>query len=600
MRGAGKYNGIVIFDRWDGCHLYSGVYDMEVSEKIKERLRPYNGRAILVDAKEVSQPMNPGDGLITKLEVLGPAEEPSAKTGFNAPPLIDGLSLSAAPNFPAGGPGEFVVSLRNIGPIPVEIDLGVLGPTLFAKKTANSCEELMGSPSDGPSYAAVTRRSIPFLYAGGANSCGMGDKRIRVNLFLERGLVFAQRRSLAAGEALEIPIRFELTPGSYEFVAGYGGGVHVSRLLATERYGFDIDTAGRAHLVGYAVNANLNRPPPHTGPACGKVEPIGKEAASGAKVYLWPYPLDHGEPRAISSTVADAAGSFRFDGVRDGKYVITATLQRPTSVLAGTVGALHAADAPALDLPVASGQCPLQIHLARQPVYSVIGHTEPNLPSAPVRKVQVWMTAGNAYPYQAETVVHPDGRYEFHNLPAGDYYLAAGQTGSGFELSGDIEDLDIPIHWPDQGKSGNGPIPRDMQIRFNQSMAEVALTQVHEAENTYAKRYGKGFSANLGQLGPPPSWLAPGLDRAGLFDPLHDLRGLDEGALTYTSEGYRFTYVPGGRDSAGKVASYEITARPVEYGKTGTHSFWMDETGAIHQTELDRSATRGDPKAEFQ
>ena len=28
--GPGKYNGVVIFDRWGGCHLYAGVFVMEV------------------------------------------------------------------------------------------------------------------------------------------------------------------------------------------------------------------------------------------------------------------------------------------------------------------------------------------------------------------------------------------------------------------------------------------------------------------------------------------------------------------------------------------------------------------------------------------
>jgi hypothetical protein len=32
VRGPGKYNGVVIFDRWGACHLYSGVYLMEISE----------------------------------------------------------------------------------------------------------------------------------------------------------------------------------------------------------------------------------------------------------------------------------------------------------------------------------------------------------------------------------------------------------------------------------------------------------------------------------------------------------------------------------------------------------------------------------------
>ena len=534
IRGPGKYNGVVVFDRWDGCHLYSGVYDMEVSEKVKEVLRPYNGQAVLVDAKEVWQPMNPGDGLITKLEVLGPAEEPSTKTGGNAPPLLDGLVLTAAPNFPKGGRDEFVISLRNTGPAPREIDMGALGPTLFAKKTANGCQQLMGSPSDGPSYAAATRTSIPFLYSGGANSCGSGEEQIRIRLFLEPGLVFAERRSLAPGEAVEVPIRFELTPGEYEFVAGYGGAVHASRLLASSRYGFDVDAAGRAHLVGDAVKANLNRLPAGTGLACGKVGLPGSQAASGAKVCLWPYPLEKRQPRAVSSTVTDADGSFRFDSVRDGKYVVTAILERPAGVLAGTIGALHAADAPALHLPVASGQCPLEIRLAPQPVYSVAGHSESNPANAPARKVQVRMIAGDAYSFEAETIVQPDGRYEFHNLPEGGYQFFAGWTGSGFKLTGNIEDFGVSIRWPDQnasGKAGSGP--QDMPPSFNQTMAYLALTQLYQAESTYAERYAKGFSANLGQLGPPPSWSGPSTDHAGLFDPVHDSRGLEDGARQF-------------------------------------------------------------------
>ena len=55
IRGPGKYSGVVIFDRLDGCHLYSGAYVMEISEKVKEKLRPFVGQAMLIDAEEVFQ-----------------------------------------------------------------------------------------------------------------------------------------------------------------------------------------------------------------------------------------------------------------------------------------------------------------------------------------------------------------------------------------------------------------------------------------------------------------------------------------------------------------------------------------------------------------
>jgi hypothetical protein len=77
VRGLGKYSGVVVFDRWDGCHLYSGAYVMEISERVKEKLRPFAGHAMLIDAQGVFQPINPGDALITKLQVLVPLKNRS-------------------------------------------------------------------------------------------------------------------------------------------------------------------------------------------------------------------------------------------------------------------------------------------------------------------------------------------------------------------------------------------------------------------------------------------------------------------------------------------------------------------------------------------
>jgi hypothetical protein len=32
IRGPGKYHGVVFYDRWDNCYLFSGVYLMYISE----------------------------------------------------------------------------------------------------------------------------------------------------------------------------------------------------------------------------------------------------------------------------------------------------------------------------------------------------------------------------------------------------------------------------------------------------------------------------------------------------------------------------------------------------------------------------------------
>ena len=76
IRAPGKYSGVVVFDRWDTCYLYSGIYLMYVSQKTKEGLRQYEGKSVEIDAKEVLQIINSGDGLIGKYEFLG-----FAKTG---------------------------------------------------------------------------------------------------------------------------------------------------------------------------------------------------------------------------------------------------------------------------------------------------------------------------------------------------------------------------------------------------------------------------------------------------------------------------------------------------------------------------------------
>jgi hypothetical protein len=46
LRGPGKYCGVVVFDRWDSCTLYSGVFLMYISEGEKEKLRRYSGLAV--------------------------------------------------------------------------------------------------------------------------------------------------------------------------------------------------------------------------------------------------------------------------------------------------------------------------------------------------------------------------------------------------------------------------------------------------------------------------------------------------------------------------------------------------------------------------
>src|SRR5437899_1546657 len=98
IRGPGKYHGVVVFDRWDTCYIYSGVFLMYVSQRAKKKLREYEGHAMIIDALKVDQPINPGDGRIDRLRVIGPAR--SRRPGIQP----DGLVLKVSPESRSGSP----------------------------------------------------------------------------------------------------------------------------------------------------------------------------------------------------------------------------------------------------------------------------------------------------------------------------------------------------------------------------------------------------------------------------------------------------------------------------------------------------------------
>ena len=59
-------------------------------------------------------------------------------------------------------------------------------------------------------------------------------------------------------------------------------------------------------------------------------------------------------------------------------------------------------------------------------------------------------------------------------------------------------------------------------------------------------------------------------------------------ASTHVQSGYRFEY----RKTS--IDSYQITARPLDFGKSGSRNFFVDESGAIRFTAEDRQATAND------
>lgn len=126
----------------------------------------------------------------------------------------------------------------------------------------------------------------------------------------------------------------------------------------------------------------------------------------------------------------------------------------------------------------------------------------------------------------------------------------------------------------------------------NQASAVGTLGSIHKAATTYEETYANGYPLDRWVLVPPPVGTTPGCNAAGLLDATRASR---------QRYGYVFEYWPGPRVETppfgclAGVQSYTISARPLLYGKTGTTSFFADETGIIRQTSKDRRATADDP-----
>jgi hypothetical protein len=89
--------------------------------------------------------------------------------------------------------------------------------------------------------------------------------------------------------------------------------------------------------------------------------------------------------------------------------------------------------------------------------------------------------------------------------------------------------------------------------------------------------YPPNLSALAAPVDPDKKASAEALDSALL-----------SGDSSCIKNGYRFEYLPVLKEQ--RVASYTISARPLEFEETGNHSFLLTADGNIHQTREDRAA----------
>jgi hypothetical protein len=234
LRGPGKYSGVVVFDRWDTCFLLSGPYITYVSSRVKEDLRPYRGKPMQVDAKDVWQPANPGDALIRQYEVLGPAPKPQWR-------VLDGLELIATPDFGFAAKPTFIIEIHNFGASSLKVDVSEVAPVLLS----GDPNPRDFGPSDDVSLAVITRSELGFPPR---NEVSPGDRVYSWSYFTDPQVPPRERIELVSGQSFKTRITFQVITGHYQFMFGYGGGVHEEESLASNAISFDVDELGVAEI----------------------------------------------------------------------------------------------------------------------------------------------------------------------------------------------------------------------------------------------------------------------------------------------------------------------------------------------------------------
>ncbi|HXR32205.1 MAG TPA: hypothetical protein VN830_00745 [Verrucomicrobiae bacterium] len=126
------------------------------------------------------------------------------------------------------------------------------------------------------------------------------------------------------------------------------------------------------------------------------------------------------------------------------------------------------------------------------------------------------------------------------------------------------------------------------EIKNNEQSAVDSMKTLAQAIETYRKTYTR-LPDSLAVLGPPPQGPAKS-EKADLID-----AELAEGRR----DGYSFRYVIVGANASGAPAKYELAAIPIDYGRTGSRSFFRDVLGVLHGA--DRRGAVGsvtDPKVD--
>ncbi len=126
------------------------------------------------------------------------------------------------------------------------------------------------------------------------------------------------------------------------------------------------------------------------------------------------------------------------------------------------------------------------------------------------------------------------------------------------------------------------------EMASNEKEALEAIKEIAHAIETYRVKFSRlpNLLANLG----PALHGSASADAAGL---------LDSDLATGMKNGYSFRFVLASASTLGAPAKYELAATPLQYGRTGSKSYFRDSNGGIRAADHKGAVgSESDPKAE--
>lgn len=114
-----------------------------------------------------------------------------------------------------------------------------------------------------------------------------------------------------------------------------------------------------------------------------------------------------------------------------------------------------------------------------------------------------------------------------------------------------------------------------------------SLRTIVSANEVYRESYRQGYAPTLAALGNPEN---------GICDVATAVHAclIDSVLASGRKSSYLFTYTAGPPDKDGKITTYIVHGDPIQIGRDGMRSFYVDQTGVIRM-ERDRAATSTSP-----